>query len=180
MLSYHENQCQQRVNDVWSCILGNQSIERILELITEQLTAFICKNTTYKRKITELKIIDITNCNTCTKILLDVEYAILMIYYYQTAKRRALYASTHGPADNLPNSDWFRDFHQTISELTDPVYWPPMPTIWYRFGFDMEPDLKWPSWTVANTRADPESFWYIPPKLWVMDTTILQDVMLFW
>ena len=37
-------------------------------------------------------------CKTCKKSLLDVENAILIRYDYYTAKTRALYESTHGPA----------------------------------------------------------------------------------
>ena len=81
------------------------------ELITELLTTFIGKNTTYKRKNTDSKIIDMANCKTCKKRLLAAEYAILVRYYYQTAKARALYESTDGPADNPPNSDGLGDLH---------------------------------------------------------------------
>jgi len=99
---------------------------QIYELITELLTAFIGKNTTYKRRNTDSKIIDIANCKTCKKILLAVDYEILIRYYYQTAKTRALYESTDGPvgqpADNPPNSDGSGDFHRMVPKLMFWVY----------------------------------------------------------
>jgi len=73
----------------------------------ELLTAHIHKNSTYKRKITDFKIIDNANCKTCKKLLLAAECAILVRYYDETAKERALYESTEGsavgPADKPPN-----------------------------------------------------------------------------
>ena len=64
-LPHHENKQQLHINNVSSCILGNQPIARLLELITEPLTALIGINTKYKWKNTDFKIIDITNCKTC-------------------------------------------------------------------------------------------------------------------
>jgi len=46
-LPHQENECQQSVNNFWLCILGNQGIMRIFELITELLNAFIGKNAKY-------------------------------------------------------------------------------------------------------------------------------------
>jgi len=74
-------------NNVLCCILGNQCITRILELNTEQLTAFIGNNVIYKKKNTDSKIIHMANCNTCKKRSLDVEWVILIRYYYQKAKQ---------------------------------------------------------------------------------------------
>jgi len=54
-------------------MLGNQGIAQILELITELLTASIGKNTKYKRKNTDSKIIDIANTETWKRRSLDVE-----------------------------------------------------------------------------------------------------------
>jgi len=77
------------------------------QLITELLTAFIAKNTTYNRKNMHSKIINVADCKTCKKRLFAVEYLILIIYNYPTAKTRTLYISTDGPAgrpaDNPPN-----------------------------------------------------------------------------
>jgi hypothetical protein len=51
---------------------------------------------------------------------------ILIIYYNQTAKAKALYVSTNGsawlPANNLPNSGQLRDFYQIIPDLAGLVY----------------------------------------------------------
>jgi len=133
-LPHHENECERSVNNCRLCILGNQGIAWILELITELLTAWIGKNQKYKRKNMDSKIINITNCKTCKRSLLDVEFVILIRYYYQTAKTRALYISTDGPAEwsaaNLPNSDWLGDFCCTIPELTVRVYWRHRPQNW--------------------------------------------------
>jgi len=95
--------------------LGILRIAQILELITELLTALLLKNTKQTWKNTDSKIINIAMCKTCKKSLLDVENAILIRYYYYTAKTRALVESTDGPAgqpaDNLPNSEGLGNVH---------------------------------------------------------------------
>jgi len=48
-LPYHETDRQQRVNNIWSCILGNQGFVRMNTLITELLTASMAKYATYRR-----------------------------------------------------------------------------------------------------------------------------------
>jgi len=145
-LPHHENERQRSVNNLWSCILDNQGIAQICELITELLTTFIGKNTKYKRKNTDSKIINIANCKTCKKRFLDVEYVILIRYYYQTAKTRALYECLDGPAgrptDNPPYSDGLGDFYQTVPELMFQVNWRPIQQIWKWFGFNSDPDPK--------------------------------------
>jgi len=64
------------------------------------------------------KIIAISNCKSSKKWLLDVDSVILIRYYYQTAKPRALYKSTDGPAGQLTdapsNSAQLRDVHYII------------------------------------------------------------------
>jgi len=42
------------------------------------MTDFIDKNTTYTRRNTDSKIIEIANCKTCKQRLLAVEYEILI------------------------------------------------------------------------------------------------------
>jgi len=131
---------------------------RIKELITELLTASIAKNATYKRKNTYSKIINVADCKTCKKRSLAVEYLILIIYTYPTAKTRTLCKSTDEPAgrpaDNPPSSDRLGDLHRTGPELTFQLYWQAGPSIWQRFGSDPDPDPKWRSGTVAITRND--------------------------
>jgi len=87
--------------------LGNEGIAWIYELETSLLSALIPKNSTYYKKNTESKIINIANSKTFKKRLLAVEDAILIRYDYQTEPTRALYESEDGltgrPADNLPN-----------------------------------------------------------------------------
>jgi len=104
---------------------------------------------------TDSKIIFIAYCNTCKNWLLNVESAILVWYYYQTAKTRALYESTDGPAghptDNPPISVRLKDFHRTLPVLTDWAYYPPGKPIWHRGGSKPDVDLKRRSRTVANT-----------------------------
>ena len=113
---------QHSVNSFWSCIFGNQVITCIYRLITQQLTALIGKNTIYTRKNMDSKIIDIAICKTCKKWLLNIESVVMIRYYYQTAKTRALYESTDGPAwqptYSPPNSDWLGDVHWTVPQLT--------------------------------------------------------------
>jgi len=60
----------------------NQGMVWIHKHITELLTAFIGKNTTYTRKNTDSKIMDVANWNTCKTRSLAVEYVILMRYNY--------------------------------------------------------------------------------------------------
>jgi len=89
--------------------MANQNIARICALITELLTTFRDWNIIYKRKNTDFKIIDITNCNTCKNWLLATEYLILLMYYHQSAKPRALNESCDGsagqPTDNPTNAE---------------------------------------------------------------------------
>ena len=47
MLLCYEIEHQQSPNNFWSGLLGNQDIVQLLVLITEVLTAFICRNTIY-------------------------------------------------------------------------------------------------------------------------------------
>ena len=95
------------------------------------------------------------NVQTCKKSLLDVENVILITYYYYTAKTRALYESTNGPAaqpaDNPPNSDGLWDAHWTVPELIVRVYWRPGLPIWKQVSSNPYPDPKPQSGTVANT-----------------------------
>jgi len=81
----------------------------ILNLSTDLLIFLIGKNTKYKRNNTDSKIIDIPKFPTSIKRLLDIEYGILMRYYYQAGKSRALYESSGRPtvqyAENQPNSN---------------------------------------------------------------------------
>ena len=94
----------------------------LFEHITDFLTVLLGKNTIYHRKNMDSKLIHITNCKTCKNISFVVEYAILIRYYYETAKTRALYESIDGPADNVPNSDGLGDFHRNVPKLTVHVY----------------------------------------------------------
>jgi len=155
ILPNHETECQQSVKNFWSCILGNQGFTQINELITELLTAIIVKNTTYNRKNTDSKIINVADCTIWKKRLLAVEYLNLTINNYPTAKTRSLYQSTDGPAgrptDNPPNLDRLGDFLWTVPKFTVRVYWQPGLSICERFGPDPDPDPKWRSGTVANT-----------------------------
>jgi len=117
-LPHHKSEHQRSVKKFWSSILGKNGIVPIFELITELLTAFIGKNTHYNTKTMDSKIIDSGNSETCIKWLLDVKYMILVTYYCQTAKTRAINESTDGPtgqpADNLPNSDGLWELAWTI------------------------------------------------------------------
>jgi len=76
-----ENKLQWNVNSYCSCIVGNEGIAWIFELITELLTAPIGKNTTYRRLNKDSNVIVIANCKACKNISLVVEHAILMRYY---------------------------------------------------------------------------------------------------
>jgi len=61
------------------------------------------------------KMIEIANCKRCKKRLWALEYAVLIRYYYQTAKGRGSDESMDRPAghpaDYLPNWDGLADFH---------------------------------------------------------------------
>ena len=95
-------------------------------LRTGLLTASIAKNATDRRENTYSKIINLADCKTSKKRLLAVEYLILVMYNYLTAKTRTLYKSTDGPAgqpaDNPPNSDGWGVLHRTLPELLVRVY----------------------------------------------------------
>jgi len=155
-LLHLENECQWSFINLSSCIFGNPGIAQIFEHIPKLLTALIGKSTIYQRQNTESKIINIANCKTCKNKLFTVEYTILTRHYYQTAKPSDLDESTDRPGgrptDNQTNSDSLGDFHRTVPELTVQVYWQPRPPIWQRLALYLDPDLKWCSRTVANTR----------------------------
>jgi len=138
--------CQQSINNILSCILGNQGFAQINELTIALLTAFRANNTTYNRKNMYSKIINAIDCKTCKKRLLAVKYLVLIIFNHPTAKRRTLYTSTNGlrgrPADNPANSVGFGDSHRTVPELTVRVYLQPAVPRCQQFGSDWVPDLK--------------------------------------
>jgi len=154
-LPHPETERQRSVKNIEWCIMGNQGFTWMNQLITELLTAFIAKNTKYKRKNTDSKIINIADCEMCKNRLLAVEYLILIIYNYRTAKTRTLYKSTGGPAgwptDNTPSSGGLEDFHRTVNESMVRDYSKPGPRIWQWFSSDPDPDPKWWSGIVANT-----------------------------
>jgi len=154
-LPHQETEHQPNINNIWSCIVGIEGFMRKNVLIAELLTASIEKNAKDWRKITYSKIINVADCKTSKKRLLAVEYLILIMYNYPTAKTRTLYKSTDGPTgrptDNPPKSDGLGGLHLTMPELTVWVYWQPGSPIWQQFGSDPDPDPKWQSGTVANT-----------------------------
>jgi len=166
MLPHPVNERQLSINNFCFRIVSNHGIARIYESITELLTAFIGKNSTYDRKNTDSKIIDFTHFKTFKQRLLAVEYMIFIRYYYQSAKTRALYESTDGPsgwpADNLAISDMLGDYHRTLSELNSWGYRQPRLPISQRFGFDPDPDPNQRYGTIAPTssRNLVTRFWY--------------------
>jgi len=116
-----ENQRQQSINSFISCIFGIEGITWMFVHISESFTALRGKNTIYQWKNMDSKLINITNCKTCKNMLLVVENTILIRYYQQTAKTRALCESVDGPAgqpaDNPPNSDRLGVYHQIVPEV---------------------------------------------------------------
>jgi len=108
-LPHFQNEHHPQVNNFQSCILGNEGIAQIYEIITEQWTALVLLNTQHKRKNIDSKITNVATCKVIKKVFLHVHYVILIKYNYQMAKARALYESPDGPtgqpADNPPNSD---------------------------------------------------------------------------
>ena len=101
------------------------------QLITELLTTFIAQNTMYNRKNTDSKKINVADWKTCKKRLLAVEYLILIIYNYPTAKIMTLYKSIDGPAgrpgENTPNWDGLGDSHRMVPDWSVQVYCQPGP-----------------------------------------------------
>jgi len=126
--------------------LGNLGFALINELITELLTAFIAKNTTYNRKHKYSKKINVAECKTCKKRLLALKYLLLIIYNYSNAKTRTLYKYTDGPTgrpgDNPPNSDGVGDFHQMVPELIVQIYPLTGPPICQQLCSDPDPVRK--------------------------------------
>jgi len=155
MLPHHETERQRSINNIWSCILGNQGFLRIGAPMTELLTTSLAKNATGRRQNTYSKIINVADCKSSKKRALAVKYQILIMFNYPTAKTRTLYKSTDGPAgrpaDNPPNADGLGDLHRTIPEFSVRVCWQPGPPIRQQFGSDPDPVPKWRSGTVANT-----------------------------
>jgi hypothetical protein len=88
--------------------------------VTVLLTAWLGKNTIYRRCNTDTKLIDIANCSTSKSTLLVVENPILIRYYEYTANTRSLYESIDGPAGrpahNLPNSNRLGVYHGNMPE----------------------------------------------------------------
>jgi len=155
-LLHPENEHQRRVNSFSCCMFCNRGIALISAFIPELLTAVIDKNTIYRRYNTDSKLIDIASSTACKSISLVVENAILIRYYSHTPKARALIESMDGPAgrpaDDPPNSDGLGVYHRTVPELSVQVHCQPGLPIWQRFGLDLDPNPKWQSRTVANTR----------------------------
>jgi hypothetical protein len=94
--------------------------------VQKLLITSIHKNTSHKWRSSYPKFIDIANCNPKIQRLLAVEYVILIRYYYELAKGRAVYQCTDGPtgqqADNPPNSDRLGESHPTVLHYTVWVY----------------------------------------------------------
>jgi len=155
LLRHLENQHPRSINNFWSCILGNQGIDRKFELISELLTALIVHSTNHNRKNIDSKIIHIATWRPLKPRLLDVEYAILIKRYYHTAKARALHETTDGPtgqpADTPPNQHVLGDSHRTVPEMRVPVNWRHWLPIWQWFSSDPDLDPKRRSRTVLNT-----------------------------
>ena len=155
LLPHHESERQWCINSFRYCTLGNEGITQILELYTELLTFFISKNGKYKKRKLLSKIIDIANCKTCNKWLLDIEDMILIWYYCQLATTNALYESTDSstgqPADNHPNSEVLGDFPCNLPEVLVWVYWQSRSWILNEFISDLDPDLIRQSCMSANT-----------------------------
>jgi len=82
--------------------------------------------------------------------------AILIRYYSHTPKARAWIESMdeHAgwPTGDPPIPDWLGVYHWTVPELTVQVHWQPGLPIWQLFRLDPDPDPKWRSGTVANTK----------------------------
>ena len=156
-LPHLETKRQRSVNNILSCILGNQGFLCIGAPITKLLTTSLAKNATGRRQNMYSKIINVADCKTSKKRSLAVKYLILIMFNYPTAKTRTLYKSTEGhtgrPAENPPNPDWLGDLHRKVPELAVRVCWQPGLPIWQRLGFDPDPDPKWRSGTVANTTS---------------------------
>jgi len=150
-----ENQCLLYVNDFLSCTLGNHGIVQIYEIITELLTAIVLLNTNHEWQNIDVKITDVTTCKVIKKVFLDGNKPILIKYNYHSAKAKALYKSTDGPAgqhaDYPPKLDRLGHVHQTIYKLTVRVYWRPWPHIWRRYCANPDLDPKWRSGTIGNT-----------------------------
>jgi len=68
---------------------------RIYEIITALLTTLGLLNTKLRRKNIDSKITDVATCKVIKKVILDVNYAILIEYNSQTAKPRPLYESSN-------------------------------------------------------------------------------------
>jgi len=167
LVPYFGNDHQGRINNFWSCILGNQGIAWIFKLKIELLTAFVNWNTSHKRKIIDSEIIDTATCKVFRNRFLDVEWAILIKYYYQTAKQQALYESTDTPAGqspyNLLNSDGLGDFHWTTPKCIVPVYWWPWLLIWRWFSYNLDLNPKQRSGPISKLRppSAPRSHTYL-------------------
>jgi hypothetical protein len=121
-LPHHETERQRSVNNISSCILGNQGFLRIGAPTTKLTTTSLAKNATGRRQHTDSKIINVADSKTSKKRSVAVKYLILIMFNYPTAKTRTLYKSTDGPAgqpaDNPPNPDGLGDLHRTVPELT--------------------------------------------------------------
>jgi len=155
-LPHPENKHQRRVLGYSCWIVDDQTIVLIIAFIIEGLTALIGKHTIDQRYNTDSTLIDIASCKTCKNISLVDENSILIRYYSHIPKRRALIESMDGPAGqpahNLPNSNQLRVYHRSVLDSMVWVFWQPGTPIWQCFGLDLDPDRKWRSGTIANTK----------------------------
>ena len=117
-----QNQCQWSLNNFWSGTLGTHGIAWIYEIRPVLLAVVVLLNTEHIRQNIDSKVTDVATRTASKKELLHVTYLILIKYNHQTAKARALYKSTDGPAgqpaDYQPNSDRLGDVCRTVPEST--------------------------------------------------------------
>ena len=71
-LPHSENERPLRANNFWSCIMGNQGVTWMYELITVHLTTLVPLNITHKRKNIDSKIANVATCNVFENVLFDV------------------------------------------------------------------------------------------------------------
>jgi hypothetical protein len=167
---------------LWSCILGNQGVAQMYELLTVLLTTLVLLNRTHKRKNIDSKIANFATCILCkTEYWMLVERFWSHIFVEQQKQEHYMNVQTD-PLDN-----------PLVTRL-DQTGWEPPIELYsnWQFGLIYKPhcvfghgslltqtqDLKQQSGTVANTRGNKTLYSYVLCGAWYTLFTIWQNSFL--
>ena len=128
-LLHSENECQQSLNDFWSCTSGNEGIAWIYEIITVQSTALVLLNTEHKRPNIDSKINDVAT----SKVIKRNFWTLIMSFWWSTIIKQ-------------PNQEHY--INQQTEPLDNPLTTCPILTGW---DVSIEAYVNWQFRCIDNT-----------------------------